>query len=119
LSGQSLNFQVEVAEIVFMLGANGTGESSLMQRFYFAGRQNGRRTSAHRQTWFESNPIQISGRHKRETERNVLNYHTDPASRWRDAGCIGPLRLAKASIPSCDRYPATHVEFGVERMDGN
>jgi ABC-type lipoprotein export system ATPase subunit len=85
LSGQSLDFQMETGEIVFILGANGTGKSSLMHRFYVANRRTGRRISAHRQTWFESNAIQISGRQKRDSASNVLDYDADPASRWRDA----------------------------------
>jgi ABC-type lipoprotein export system ATPase subunit len=85
LSGQPLEFQMEAGEIVFVLGANGTGKSSLMHRFYVAHRQTGRRISAHRQTWFESNAIQISGRQKRDSTIDVLNYDAQPDSRWRDA----------------------------------
>ena len=36
LSGQPLNFQMKAGETVFVLGANGTGKSSLMHRFFAA-----------------------------------------------------------------------------------
>ena len=53
LNGQSLDFQMDVGQTVFVLGANGTGKSSLMYRLYAANRQKARRISAHRQTWFD------------------------------------------------------------------
>jgi ABC-type molybdenum transport system ATPase subunit/photorepair protein PhrA len=84
LNGQALDFQMKAGETVFVLGANGAGKSSLMHRFYSTNRQNSRRISAHRQTWFESNAIQISARQKKDQEANALNWDADQASRWRD-----------------------------------
>jgi energy-coupling factor transporter ATP-binding protein EcfA2 len=104
LSGQPLAFQMKAGEIVFVLGANGTGKSSLMHHFYAVNRQNSRRISAHRQTWFESNSIQISAQQKRSTETNVLNYDTDPASRWRDN-----YSGARASLSIYDLLDAENV----------
>jgi ABC-type cobalamin/Fe3+-siderophores transport system ATPase subunit len=87
LSGKTLDFQIEAGETVFVLGANGTGKSSLMHRFYASNRQNSRRISAHRQTWFDSNSIQISARQKRDQESSVLI----PLDVAHDSGMISPI----------------------------
>jgi ABC-type lipoprotein export system ATPase subunit len=44
-----LNFSVDVGQTVFVLGANGTGKSSLMHRFFSidAGSARNRRTGKH------------------------------------------------------------------------
>jgi ABC-type lipoprotein export system ATPase subunit len=95
---------MEVGETIFVLGANGTGKSSLMYQMYAANRQNSRRISAHRQTWFESNAMQISARQKRDTENNVLAYDGDPSSRWRDN-----YSGARASLAIFDLLDAENV----------
>jgi ABC-type cobalamin/Fe3+-siderophores transport system ATPase subunit len=82
--GGPLNFSVDVGQTVFVLGANGTGKSSLMQRFYSSHAGNARRISAHRQTWFASNTIDLSALQKRQTEQNILSTDKQPQSRWRD-----------------------------------
>lgn len=56
-TGEPLNLAINVPEILFILGANGTGKSSLMQRLYSDHHANAQWISAHRQTWFSSNTI--------------------------------------------------------------
>jgi ABC-type cobalamin/Fe3+-siderophores transport system ATPase subunit len=104
LNGQTLNFQMKTGEIVFVLGANGTGKSSLMHLFYAQNRQNSRRISAHRQTWFDSNTIQITARQKRDQEVNVQAWDADPTSRWRDQ-----YTGARANLAIFDLLDAEHV----------
>lgn len=69
---------------MFILGANGTGKSSLMQQLYATHRGNARRISAHRQTWFSSNAITLSPEQKRNTETNIRAMDANPQARWRD-----------------------------------
>lgn len=104
LSSQPLTFQVETGEIVFVLGANGTGKSSLMHQFFAAHRQSSRRISAHRQTWFDSNTIQITGRQRRDQESNLQHWDADPNSRWRDQ-----YSGARASLAIYDLLDAENV----------
>lgn len=83
-SGTPVNLSVGPGESIFVLGANGTGKSGLMQRLYANHRDNARRISAHRQTWFGSNAITLSPEDRRITENNILSMDTEPQARWRD-----------------------------------
>lgn len=82
--GPPLKFTVAFGEIVFVLGANGTGKSSLLQRFYTAHQGKARRISAHRQNWFQSNVMILSAQQKKSTENSILHDDNDPQSRWMD-----------------------------------
>lgn len=103
-TGQPLNFTVDVGQVLYILGANGTGKSSLLQRFYSTHRQNGRRISAHRQTWFESNAITLSAHDKKNTESYILNEDANPQSRWKD-----PYSAQRASVAIYDLIDAENV----------
>lgn len=89
---------------MFVLGANGTGKSGLMQRLYANHQGNARRISAHRQTWFQSNTITLSPQQKRDTENNILTMDTQPQARWSDR-----FSAHRASIAIYDLIDAENV----------
>jgi ABC-type lipoprotein export system ATPase subunit len=103
-SGEQLDFSLNLGDRLFVLGANGTGKSSLMHRFYSAHYQNARRISAHRQTWFSSNAITLSPEQKRSTETNIQNNDYQPQSRWKD-----DYSAQRASIAIYDLIDAENV----------
>lgn len=103
-TGQPLNFTVDVGQVLYILGANGTGKSSLLQRFYSNHRATGRRISAHRQTWFESNAITLSAHSKKNTETSMLNADAHPQSRWKD-----DYSAARASVAIYDLVDAQNI----------
>ena len=80
----ALVLSIEAGDVLFILGANGTGKSNLMHRFYMNHFGKVRRLSAHRQTWFASNAITLSPDQKRQTESNILSSDKSPDSRWLD-----------------------------------
>ena len=82
--GAYLNFSIKAGETIFLLGANGTGKSSLMHRFYSTHYSNARRITAHRQTWFESNAITVSPQQRQQVENSTKGYDNSPQSRWQD-----------------------------------
>jgi ABC-type lipoprotein export system ATPase subunit len=114
LSGQPLNFQVKAGEIVFVLGANGTGKSSLMHQFFAAHRQKSRRISAHRQTWFDSNAIQITGRQRRDQQTNLQHWDADPSSRWRDQYSGARANLAIYDLLDAENVRARKITAAVD-----
>jgi ATPase subunit of ABC transporter with duplicated ATPase domains len=71
-----LQFAIDLGEIVFVLGANGTGKSTLMQSLYRNHGQKARWVSAHRQNWFESDSIDLSPQGKRNAEQGMRNFDT-------------------------------------------
>lgn len=83
-SGQPLLVEFNTGEILFVLGANGTGKSSLMHRLNREHHQNARWISAHRQNWFASEAISLSSQQKRQAENSIRSSDTDSTSRWMD-----------------------------------
>jgi ABC-type lipoprotein export system ATPase subunit len=79
-----LSLTLDKGQILFILGANGTGKSSLMHRLFVAHHNNALRITAHRQTWFESNAPTLSGENRRSTERSVRGTDTNAEARWKD-----------------------------------
>lgn len=82
--GEARQVTVHVGEVAFVLGANGTGKSSLLHHIYSAHYGNTRRISAHRQTWFASDTIDLSPSARRNTEQNINASDTNPQSRYKD-----------------------------------
>ena len=99
-----MSLSVTLGEKVFVLGANGTGKSSLMQQLYVPHRDNARRISAHRQTWFSSNALTLSPQQKRDTEIQIFSRDMDPTSRWSDI-----YAASRASISIYDLIDAENV----------
>ena len=79
-----LQLQLEPGHMLFVLGANGTGKSSLM--FTLSQQHRGRvmKIAAHRQTWIESDALNMTPSSKVQTERNIANQDQDRQSRYRD-----------------------------------
>lgn len=76
--------QLDVGETIFVLGANGSGKSSLMHRFYTDNHAHAHRISAHRQTWFNSNASDLSPNAKINALKNITNTDTQARSRYSD-----------------------------------
>ncbi len=77
--------RLEAGEMLFVLGANGTGKSSLM--FHIA-KQNGgatRKISAHRQTWMNSDALDMTPSTKMQTEQHIQKEDRQQQSRYRDS----------------------------------
>lgn len=88
-----LKLSVNTGEMLFILGANGTGKSSLMQAFTSVSDKI-RRITAHRQTWFQSGSPEFTGKQRADYERNVVNYDKRENARWMDD--YGPQRAQMA-----------------------
>ena len=80
----NLDITVDAGGILFVLGANGTGKSALMQRLYMAHGADVRRISAHRQTWFSSSALSMSPADRRNTGQNIFGQDQTPQARWRE-----------------------------------
>jgi len=109
-TGEPLNITINVGDKVFIMGANGTGKSSLMQHLYMSlhyyGQTNNnvRRISAHRQTWFSSTTMDLSSQQKRNFENNMRSGDTNLDSRWKD-----DYASQRASISIYDLIDAENV----------
>ena len=76
--------ELEAGQMLFVLGVNGTGKSSLM--FHFAQKNVGkaRKISAHRQTWMNTDALDMTPATTLQTERSIQNIDQQQTSRYRD-----------------------------------
>ncbi|MBB5709428.1 AAA family ATPase [Sphingomonas xinjiangensis] len=79
-----VEFQLSPGQVIFAVGANGTGKSSLLQRFVGAAHGRVRRITAHRQTWLQSNALMFSPSQKLSVEQQASSWDSQPQSRWMD-----------------------------------
>jgi len=115
--GTSLDISVSVGETLFVLGANGTGKSNLMQSVYSNHRSNARRMSAHRQTWFDSNVINLSPEQKRSYDTDIPNYDAQSQSRWRDSYSSQRPAMAIYDLIDAENVRARSIAGAVDASD--
>ena len=82
--GQQHQLSLEPGEILFVLGANGSGKSSLMFHFNAQNVGQTRKISAHRQTWMQSDSLDLTPSGKVSTEQNIQQEDQNVRSRFRD-----------------------------------
>jgi ABC-type cobalamin/Fe3+-siderophores transport system ATPase subunit len=68
-------------DMLFLLGANGTGKSSLVTRFNSTFQVDAKRISAHRQTWFQSNSLEMTAMTRNSMELHVRSQDAQLHSR--------------------------------------
>ena len=118
-SGQLLSIPIDVGQSIFVLGANGTGKSSLMHRFYTEHRATARRISAHRQTWFNSNAVTLSPEQKRNTEHSIQNTDASHEARWKDDYAAQRANIAIYDLIDAENVRARSIATAVDGDDIN
>jgi ABC-type cobalamin/Fe3+-siderophores transport system ATPase subunit len=103
-TGELLQVPIKAGDKVFIMGANGTGKSSLMQKVYSSNFTNARWISAHRQTFFNSNKLDFSPSQKQSYEENMQSNDMQIYARWKD-----DYANQRASIPIYDLINLDHV----------
>lgn len=96
--------QLQAGEMVFILGANGTGKSSMMHLFAQQNKANVRKISAHRQTWMNTDMLDMTPSAKAQTEENIRKEETQHRSRYRD-----PYAAQRASMTIYELIDAENV----------
>lgn len=109
-----LKLAVEVGEMLFILGANGTGKSSLMQAFASSSKEKTRRITAHRQTWFRSGSPEFTGKQRADYERNVFNYDRQPNARWMDDYSEQRAQMAIYDLVNSENVRAREITRAVD-----
>lgn len=117
LNGTPLTVTLDVGQCIFVLGANGTGKSSLMQKFYSANYGKAQRISAHRQTWFSSSSVTLSPQQKRSTESNISSSDTSAESRWKDDYAAQRANIAIYDLIDAENVRARSITSAVDCGD--
>ena len=89
ISDEPLNLPLvitlEMGDQLFIVGANGSGKSALIQRLVSRNRNKKfRRIAAHRQTWLESGSINLTPKGRRQFHKDIIQQEMQDQSRWRD-----------------------------------
>ena len=85
ISGESLQITLKDNDRLFIVGANGSGKSALIQHLASSNRvEKIRRISAHRQTWFHSGSIDFTPQSRREFDSEYMGREWQPQACWRD-----------------------------------
>lgn len=85
ISDDPLSITLKKGDQLFIVGANGSGKSALIQHFAsMHSHEQLKRITAHRQTWLNSGSIDFTPELRRQYQENLLNYDRRPESRWRD-----------------------------------
>lgn len=112
--GTPLTITLDIGQCIFVLGANGTGKSSLMHKFYSAHHATAQRISAHRQTWFSSSSVTLSPEQKRNTETNISNSDTGAQSRWKDDYAAQRANIAIYDLIDAENVRARTIAGAVD-----
>lgn len=112
-----LEVVLDIGQCLFILGANGTGKSSLMHRLYSMHHGVAQRISAHRQTWFESSSINLSPAQKRETENYISNSDRHVQSRWKDDYASYRANIAIYDLIDAENIRARSIAGAVDKSD--
>lgn len=83
-SGDNLELKISLGETLFVLGANGSGKSSLIQWLFAKGGANVIRISAHRTNYFQDENPGLSSQQRENNEAAYRHADALPDARWRD-----------------------------------
>ena len=85
ISEDPLRLPLNPGDRLFVVGANGSGKSALIQYLVSANRNEKiRRISAHRRTWLQSGSLDITPQARRQFDENATRHEVREESRWSD-----------------------------------
>ena len=85
-SGKPIDIALFAGSILFCLGANGSGKTSLIQRFREGHQDTAVNIAAHRQTSLETSAVTLTAEQRRQQEDNQRSWWTNDAARWSGGG---------------------------------
>lgn len=110
----ALALTISAGEMLFILGANGTGKSSLMQTFASACTSKTRRITAHRQTWFRSGSPEFTGSQRANYEQNLFHYDRQAEARWMDDYSGQRAQMAIYDLVNSENVRAREITRAVD-----
>ena len=112
-----LQIELPPGERLYMLGQNGTGKSGLVHHFFTQHKKNARRISAHRQTWFTSDSMDMTAQTRRRSEDRIQVDDAQPYSRWKDDLASARPNIAVYDLIDAENIRAREITALVERGD--
>lgn len=115
--GPALDIDLDFGQILFVLGANGTGKSGLLQRFYIANVAAGLRLSAHRQNWFEADTLAVTAAHRQQLSQSIQMWDRQPVARWSDGYSMQRTQVALYDLVDAENVRARSIAKAVDEAD--
>jgi ABC-type cobalamin/Fe3+-siderophores transport system ATPase subunit len=109
-----LALTVNVGQMLYILGANGSGKSSLMQAFASASVDKTRRITAHRQTWFRSGSPEFTGQQRAEYAQNMFHHDRQANARWMDEYSNQRAQMAIYDLVNSENVRARKIAQAVD-----
>jgi len=119
MNGTDYNISLGIGTAIFVLGANGTGKSSLLHRFSVVTQGLKRRVTAHRQTWFSSNTLDITASQKRQYDQQIFQVDQNPDSRWREEYSAQRSSMAIFELIDAQNVRARNIADAIDIGDVN
>ena len=117
VEGDPLSILMRSGNTLFLLGANGTGKSSLIHRFYVDHFAKAIRISAHRQTWLSSSTAELTARQKQQQETQIRDRERKPESRWTGAYDAQRASMAIFNLIDAENSMAREITAAVRNGD--
>lgn len=111
------NSQLNAGELIFILGANGTGKSSLLHRFANQNSSHVRKISAHRQTWMNSDALDLTPARKLQTEEQIKNQDRTQESRYKDSFAAQRASMTIYELINAENVRARAIAAAVDADD--
>ncbi|WP_375503398.1 AAA family ATPase [uncultured Nostoc sp.] len=116
-TSEPVNIPLKEGKVVFVVGANGVGKSSLMQHLHTQNRNKSKRILAHRKTWFRSNAMEITAASKKQIEVNMMSSDANIQSRWIDDYYEQRSTLSIFDLIDSENIRARNIATAVDNKD--
>lgn len=115
--GTTVEQIISSGQFLFMVGANGTGKSTLVHHFANQNRGRIRRVTAHRQVWFNSDSVDITPMGRQQTEQSITNSDRQAQSRWKDEQAAARAQVVIFDIIDSENVNAREIAHAARAND--
>lgn len=118
ISGDLLEITLQAGDRLFMVGANGSGKSALIQRLVTSVlKDKTRRIAAHRQTWLHSGNIDITPRGRKKFAQNSKSWEAQDNARWMEQDAQTRQRAVLFDLVAKDNTIARSTRNKLRQVD--
>ena len=118
ISNDPLEINLNAGDRLFMVGANGSGKSALIQHLVTSvPKDKTRRIAAHRQTWLHSGSIDITPRGRRKFAQNSRSWEAQDNARWMEQDAQTRQRAVFFDLVAKDNSKARSTRTKLRQVD--